>query len=107
LDTIFLLGLLGFITWFWFDTLRCRELTKAVCREVCRQLQLQLLDDTIALQRMRLKRDHSGKLSIQRLYHFEFYDGSNGRHQGTVLMQGGKLELIELPGYLNRIISPV
>lgn len=107
MDIIFLLSLLGFIAWFWFDALRCRELTKTVCRKICVQLQLQLLDDTIALQRMRLKRDHRGKLSIQRLYQFEFYDGNNGRHQGTVLMRGVSLELIELPGYLNRIISPV
>lgn len=107
ISSIFWLILLGFITWFWFDTLRTRERAKGICKHTCRELQLQLLDDTIALVRLRLRRDRRGRLRLQRSYQFEFSEGSNHRLQGMVVMRGLVLEMLELPGYMDRTISLV
>ncbi len=106
-SAMILLALLGFVAWFWFDTLRTQEMAKGICKRMCKQLQLQLLDDTIALVRLRLRRDRRGRLRLQRSYEFEFYDGSNIRLQGMVVMRGIALEMLELPGYMDRTISPV
>ena len=88
-------------TWFWLDTLKSRERAKLICKQTCRELKLQLLDDTIALVRMGLKRNNNGKLIIQRLYQFEFDDGNNKRQTGRVLMRGISLEMLEMPGFIQ------
>ncbi|EDN65795.1 conserved hypothetical protein [Beggiatoa sp. PS] len=68
---------------------------------------MQLLDDTIALVRVRLKRNSHGRLNLQRMYQFEFYEGNNIRQQGTIILLGIFLEMLEIPGYIQRTISPV
>jgi hypothetical protein len=107
MNSIILLVILGMIAWFWSDTLHTLERAKAICKQVCGQLHLQLLDDTIALVRVRLKRNSRGRLKVQRTYQFEFSDGDNNRQRGIVIMRGIALEMLEMPGYMDRIISPV
>ncbi|RKZ40455.1 MAG: DUF3301 domain-containing protein [Gammaproteobacteria bacterium] len=107
IEKITLLAILGFGAWFWYDTLQCQEIAKSFAKQMCAQLQLQLLDDTLALVRLRLKRNHRGRLSLQRVYQFEFSDGGYNRRQGTLIMRGISLEMLEMPGYVQRTISPV
>jgi hypothetical protein len=107
ISSIFFLILLSVMALFWFDTQRSQEVAKSICKQVCGQLHLQLLDDTIAIARIRFRRDDQGRWSVQRVYQFEFSDGGNNRQQGTVIMRGRTLEILELPGYMDRIISPI
>lgn len=93
---------------FWFDTQRTYLIAKMLCMRVCQELQLQLLDDTVTLIRIRLKRNAKGRLSFQRTYSFEVTEhGGNTRHLGILILRGDTLEIVELPGYLNRTILPV
>ena len=107
MSSIILLILFGSIIWFWFDTLKCREATKIVAKRVCKQLQLQLLDDTITITKLRAKRNTNGRLNWQRSYQFEFSDSGNNRQKGTIIMLGAVVEILEMPDYVNRVISPV
>ena len=102
-----LLILLGLITWLWFDTQRSQEAAKIICRQICQQFNLQLLDDTIALVRIRWQRSNRGWLQLQRIYEFEFSDSGNNRQRGVIMMRGMVMEMLELPGYMDRIILPV
>ncbi|OQW93146.1 MAG: hypothetical protein BWK79_12725 [Beggiatoa sp. IS2] len=95
------------VGFWWFNTQRSREVAKIVCQRACGQFQLQLLDDTITLVRMRPKRTRYGIWIIQRVYHFEFYDGRDQRLQGVLMMHGLTVEMLELPGDLGRTISLV
>jgi hypothetical protein len=97
----------GLVTWFGFDTLHTQEVAKAIGKEICSQYQLQLLDDTVVLVHVRVKRDSRGRWGWQRTFLFEFSDSGNNRKQGTMLMRGVALEMLELPGYVARTISPV
>ena len=106
-NSVLLLALLASLAWFWFDSLRSREYAKKICQQACDQFNLQLLDETVTLKQMRLKRHQEGSLMIQRVYQFEFYAGDNMRQQGSITLRGNYLEILELPGYLNRIISLV
>jgi hypothetical protein len=101
------IAMLVALAWFWFDSLRSREIAKGICQRACSELHLQLLDDTIALVRVRLKRNRYGRLRIQRVYLFEFTQGGENRLQGIIVMRGYALEMLELPGYMERTISPV
>ena len=106
--SIISLIILGFVAWFWFDSLRSREMAKTICKQTCQQLNLQLLDDTIALARLRLRRNSNGRLKVQRAYQFEFSEnGGNNRQRGMVILRGITLEILEMPGYLGRTMSPV
>jgi len=99
------LVILGIVGWFWFDALRTQEAAKTICRQICRELDLQMLDDTVALVKTRLKRNKYGRLQWQRTYSFEFSDTGQNRQRGTLLMLGVTLEILELPG--RRTISLV
>jgi len=101
ITTIILLLIISLLTWFWFDTLKSRERAKFISKQSCRELKLQLLDDTIALIRIRLKRNNHGKLIVQRLYQFEFDDGNNQRQTGRILMRGISLEMLEMPDFIQ------
>lgn len=107
MNSLIVLTLLGIVVWFWFDMRRSQEIAKIICKRVCNQLQLQLLDDTVALVQVRLKRNSRGRLQVQKSYEFEFSDSGNNRQQGFVIMLGITLEMLELPGYMDRTISPV
>ena len=107
IEPIILLAVLGFGAWFWFDTLQCREIAKALAQQMCLQNNLQLLDDTLALVQIRLKRNSRGRLNMQRTYQFEFSDSGNNRQKGFLIMRGISLEILEMPGYVQRTILPV
>ncbi len=108
MNTLLLLFLIsGCLGFWWFNTQRSREVAKAICQRACRQFQLQFLDDTITLVSIRPKRNHDGIWVIQSVYHFEFYDGGHQRLQGALILHGLNLEMLEIPGYLNRTISLV
>ena len=102
-----LLILLGLMTWLWFDIQRNQEVAKTICKQICQQFNLQLLDDTIALVKIRWQRSNRGWLQLKWIYEFEFSDSGNNRQLGIIMMRGMVMEMLELPGYLNRIILSV
>ena len=104
---MFILLLISLVGWFWFDNLRTQEVAKTICKQICNQFQLQLLDDAIALAHIRIKRNRHRRWIIQRTYYFEFCDDGNSRQRGILSMHGLTLEILELPGHVNRIISLV
>ncbi|MCP4698822.1 MAG: DUF3301 domain-containing protein [Gammaproteobacteria bacterium] len=106
MTSIAFLLLLGGLSWFWFDTLRTREIAAAICARACRQFEVQLLDQTIALDSIRLLRVDKGRLCFQRRYRFDFSADGDSRRQGTLLMSGTSPAFLELPGY-ERVILPV
>jgi len=87
---------LAVVTWFWFDSLRAREAALAAGREACEAEGLQLLDDTVAAARMRLARDHHGRLAIRRTYRFEYTDTGNNRREAHVTLLGREVEVLSL-----------
>ena len=98
MDVLELLGLLllAAIAWLWFDSLTAREAAVAAARSACRAEDLLLLDDTVAIARLRLARDGDGVLRIQRMYGFEYSDTGNDRHLGNVVMRGSRVLVINI-----------
>jgi hypothetical protein len=90
------LGLAAAAAWLWFDTLRARECAMEAARRACEMDEVQLLDDTVALERWRLKRDADGHLAILRVYRFEFSDTGDNRLHGRVTLLGRTLQTLHL-----------
>lgn len=98
MDIFEMLGLLLLAAagWLWFDSLSAREAAMAAARAACRSEDLLLLDDTVAIARLRLARDSDGMMRIQRVYGFEYSDTGNDRHSGSVVMLGDRVLVINI-----------
>lgn len=81
---------------FWLDSLRARERALSAGRAACERYELQFLDDTVSVSRVRLGRDDEGQLRIARTYTFEFSDTGNNRRHGAIVMLGGELQDLQL-----------
>lgn len=85
---IFSLILLAGLLWLWVDSLKAREAGMRESRTACAAEGLLLLDDTVAISRVRPTRDDEGRLRLQRVYSFEYSDTGNNRRKGAVTLIG-------------------
>lgn len=90
----------------WLDGLRARDLALTVARQQTARLGLQLLDDTVALQRVRLVRTASGWLALARRFRFEFTETGDNRREGMVLLAPDAAPHVEIEAYTDSSISP-
>ncbi len=88
LDIIWPLVLLLVVVYLWFEVLRIREQVITHCKRLCREANLQLLDQTVALASMSLKRGKNGMPSLQRIYGFEVSENGVDRLSGYVTLRG-------------------
>ena len=83
------------IGWFWFDSLRAREIATGICRAACERQQMQFLDQTVALRRLRLRWTGQG-LRFRRVFTFDYSEEGTGRRTGYLILLGLDLEEISL-----------
>lgn len=95
MDSLLILLILFLIGWYWLDSLRARELALGICRAACEKRELQFLDQTVALRRLRLRWTKEG-LRLGRTYRFEFSEEGSGRQDGYLTLVGLYLEEISL-----------
>ncbi|HXH02218.1 MAG TPA: DUF3301 domain-containing protein [Candidatus Competibacteraceae bacterium] len=93
-----LLLLLGLAALIWQSHMRARERAQLAGRHACEQRAYQLLDDTVAIEGLRLRRDEHGRLRLERRYGFEFSDGGDTRRRGSIVLLGDRVELVWLEG---------
>ena len=91
MQEILLIVALFFILNFWYQSMKCREIAVAAAKRACSQINVQLLDDTVEVIRLRLCRTNSGTMALCRLYSFDFSMDGEQRHSGTVSMRGRKI----------------
>jgi len=82
--------------WFLWSSLRAREAANAALRPACRAEGYLFLDDTVALHRIRLRRDEHGRANIERVYRFDYSDTGDNRRRGYVTLLGARVEDISL-----------
>lgn len=90
-DLLLLLGLFALL-WLWRDSMKARERAIEVCRHACQQINAQLLDDTVALSKIRLCRTRLGTMALCRLYGFDFSLDGEQRRSGSIYMKGQGIE---------------
>ena len=82
--------------WFLWSSLRAREAGNAAIRPACRAHGLLFLDDTVALDRIRLRRDDEGRARIERVYRFDYSDTGDNRRRGYVTLLGARVVDVSL-----------
>ena len=106
LSELLLLVLVAIVVWFWFDSLKAREIGILAARNACHAEGLQFLDDTVVGGSLRLARDDDGLLKLRRVYTFEYSDNGDNRRPGSVTLLGHKVELLHVRPNLYVVPSP-
>lgn len=86
----------GAVLWFWNDTLKARENMLHRCRVLLRDMDMQLLDQTVAIHRFGWRRNASERLVIYRTYHFEFSTNGQDRWLGRATLLGRTLDTLQI-----------
>lgn len=98
-ESTFLFLLLTIIAWLWWDSRGVAERATTAARAYCGNAGVSFLNDTVAWQKIRLKRNRAGHVSLQRTYFFEFASDMQQRYRGHIVMLGKKVESISLDAY--------
>ena len=96
LTGIFLLTIIGALAWFWFDSLRARELALRSGARACAEINVQFLDQSVSVDQLRLGRDARGQLNFRRVFSFEFSGDGADRRRGKIVILGGYVQSITL-----------
>ena len=62
----------------------------------CEEMDVQMLDDSVVLRKLRLERDRDGWLKLSCLFEFEFTSTGTERYHGVVSLLGGRVRSVEL-----------
>jgi len=81
--------------WIWRGH-GIRELALKLARRHCEKLDIELLDQNVALRGLRLRRDQRGHLRLARVYDFEFTVTGDQRLAGCITLFGRQLGKVEL-----------
>ncbi|OUS30861.1 hypothetical protein A9Q99_04955 [Gammaproteobacteria bacterium 45_16_T64] len=84
---------------YWYYSAKSRELAISEAKRLCNLDQLQLLDQTVALQRQWLARNNNNRWFYCRQFIFEFTTTGEQRYQGRILVIAGKVVKSDIDAY--------
>ncbi|KPJ92929.1 MAG: hypothetical protein AMJ53_08430 [Gammaproteobacteria bacterium SG8_11] len=99
MESLFLVGSLAVVTWYWWDTMQCKEIAKKAGKQACLNAQVQFLDDTVALKKLWLRRAENGRLQLCRIFFFEFASDGLYRYQGRIVLTGKRVREVDMDAY--------
>lgn len=94
-DLLWLL-VISFCCYYWWLSKGIKERALVAVRRHCDKLNLQLLDQSIALRGLWLKRGSDGKVHFWRSYNFDFSSQGDDRYKGRVTLLGNRIEGFDL-----------
>ncbi|MCG6117697.1 MAG: DUF3301 domain-containing protein [Aquimonas sp.] len=92
-----LLVCFGLGLYAWMRARDAAELARQHGARACEQAGVQLLDHTVALVKMGVRRDESGRLRVLRQYRFDYSRDGSDRMSGGLALLGLKLQWITAP----------
>ena len=95
---IALIILLVMIFFLWYEIFRTRELVIKRCQRVCREAELQFLDQTIAVISVRFGLDRKHRPVLYRTYQFEYSENSVDRYKAYVDLHNNRIVSIRFTG---------
>ena len=91
LNSLLILIALAAVVWFWHLNLSYRELAIRLVKNVCAEMTLQLLDQTVTLAGFSLHRDAERRIIPVRTYRFEVSSNGADRFSGHIILHGRRL----------------
>ncbi|MCW8888055.1 MAG: DUF3301 domain-containing protein [Gammaproteobacteria bacterium] len=91
MDGFFVILLLGAIAWFWYGAVQAKEIAVTAAKLRCDSRGLLLLDQTVSLHKIRLRRDQGGQMRFEREFHFEFSVDGDERYEGSITLHANRV----------------
>lgn len=88
--------LLGAAAVYYYTSLKIREIAIAAVRKHCQQMNLQLLDQSVSLYRVRPGLSNTNLLTLSRRFVFEFTSTGDERYKGEIVLLGNQVKKITL-----------
>ena len=89
----------GLGAWYWWNSVRCKEIARGAGAQACQRANVQFLDDSVVCTRIRLKRNSQGRVQLLRLYLFEFTSDGSQRYQGRISLLGQRILHIDMDAH--------
>ena len=99
LVNLLLLVAAGLGALYWWQSGLFKGKARQLATEHCRQLGLQLLDQSMVITGFRPIRTSRGNLAFKRTYQFEFSSTGDRRYHGRLVLEGMTLKSIKLEAY--------
>jgi hypothetical protein len=99
MEGLLLVAILSVLTWYWWDTMQCKEIAKTAGKRACDNAQVQFLDDTVALKKLWLRRAEDGRLQLCRIFFFEFTSDGAYRYHGRIVLSGKQVREVAMDAY--------
>ncbi len=96
MSSLLVIIFLIFLAWFWFDSVKAKEAASQAAAVACKEIQAQLLDQTVALKKLRVVRNEKGRMQLERNYNFEFSLDREARSYGRVFLLAHKVTSMQL-----------
>ena len=97
LTDIVVLAILSLVVLLWWNVQSIRQIALRHARRRCKELELQFLDGSVAINFTGFHRTTSGRLGPRFRCRFEFSATGDDRYQGEVLMLGMRVLEIRIP----------
>ena len=94
--SILIILFIALISWFWLNSIRAKEIAMQRSALACQEIQAQFLDQTASLKKLNFVRNSNGRLSIQRVYSFDFSRDRETRSKGFVEIKGHQVTKVYL-----------
>lgn len=94
------LGLIAFAISHWWRARGFKALALKLAAERCRELEVQLLDQSVVLHRIAVQRTAHGLLQLRRTYGFEFSSTGSERYKGRLVLLGKTLLGLEMEAHV-------
>ena len=80
------------VGWAWWSSARAAaERAEELGRQACHAAGVQLLDQTVHANGLRLRRGEDGRLGFERSFRFEYSEAGDDRHVGKLVLRGNRL----------------
>lgn len=99
LTDLFVLFLFALAGLYWYSAAGMKQLALSAARDYCKKMDLQLLDESVALRALWFKRSPDGQLRVWRSYNFDFTSTGDDRYQGRIILLGKQITHIHTPAY--------
>ena len=99
MESYILILLILAVIWYWWSSFSAYDVAYQAARNSCAKLDLQFLDDTLDVIKVRPCRHARGFIQLCRLYEFEFSSDGDNRYTGYVALSGSTFENIDLGAY--------
>ncbi|ROQ18020.1 MULTISPECIES: DUF3301 domain-containing protein [Marinimicrobium] len=96
LKALIWLTVLGLFIYYSWRAFQAKDRAFIAARRHCEQMQVQMLDQSVYLRKLWIKKDARGRPGLWRAFYFEFTVTGGDRYFGRVLMLGRHIQRVEL-----------